>query len=320
MITEFTTARSGSGTLATASPQIPAPRTAGIQDDLGQVLAQVPDLDPKATPSPLAAAITLDGRIISQALSMKMVFGLGIGLIIGALLPFMFGKGSAPKPVQELRNWDERNGNSTATEQTLAPKWQPAPPASVAAREGPTVGISPPPPGDYRPASMGPPSWSRPQTSAAPPAAPPPANRYGADYAGPNPPPARGDGRGYVPTADRRNDAAAPYRNLPNYDYDRAAPGIQGRPATPYRNSPTYDYRGNPVEAAPARRDGPSYSPPIDDRYGNPPAPPAAGQGGQQLPPNGYGAGGNYGYQQDSDPGVARFDGTITAPPARTNQ
>ena len=41
----------------------------------------------------------LDGRIISQAISIKLVFGVGIGLVIGAILPFVFGKASRPSPV-----------------------------------------------------------------------------------------------------------------------------------------------------------------------------------------------------------------------------
>jgi hypothetical protein len=305
MITEYISNPSDGGTASAApSLQIAPSRTAGIQDDLGPVLAQVPDLDNKLATK--VAAIPLDGRIISQVLSMKMVFGLGIGLVIGALMPFLFGKGSNAKPVHELPDWNSHNAEpAVATEQFRNPKWQPAPPASVSAPLAANVGIAPPPPplGNYRPAAMGPPSWSPPQTSAAPPATPQQYNNYGPDYANGNPPPARVDYRANAPAtdgrdwqADRRNDAAAPYRA-----------------------SPAGDYRGTPVDPVAARREGPSYGPPTDDRYGNN-TNPAGGQNSPPRQPNGYNTGGNYRYPPESDPGVARFDGTITAPPVRTNE
>ncbi len=298
-----------------AAPKVPLSRNAGIPDDIGQIIAQVPDVDAKTPRATIA--FPLDGRIIGQALSMKMVFGLGIGLVIGALLPFVFGKGSSSKPVKELPTWNARTADlASGTEQTLAPKWQPGPPVAAQAA---TVGIAPPlPPADgYRPAAMGAPAWSRPQPPASgslavPPATPRPTSNLGPDYAAGNAPRGVVGTYGPIPNrrewqADRRNDVA-----------------------TPYGNPPGYGSRGNPADT-PAVGSASGYAPPPDDRYRNPadpgPAPQNSPQNGQQygmqygqpIPPNGYGAGPDYRYQQNNDPGVARFDGTITAPPARTN-
>jgi hypothetical protein len=275
-----------------ASPQVPALRTAGIHDDLGPVLARIPDLDLNAVAKPNEKLT--DGRIIGQTLSMKMIFGMAAALVLGAILPFLFGRGSARKPVQELPAFDLRSSeSSTSTDQTLAPKWQPAAPApetaqqnSVAASPDATAAIAPPPPplGSYRPAAMGPPAWARPQTSAAPPFAPQPA----------------GD-NGYVSAANR-----------PDLQADR-----RGDPAALYSNPPGAEYRGTPSDPA-ARRDGPAYGVSDDYRYRNLPAAPAARQDNPTLPSGGNGVGGDSRYQQYNDPGTARFEGTITAPPGRT--
>ena len=88
-------------------------------------------------------------------------------------------------------------------------------------------------------------------------------------------------------------------------------------PAAAYRNPPGNEYRGNSVDPA-AVRNGPAYGLPGDDRYRAAPDA-AARQDTLPAPPPGYGAGGEYRYQQDNGDGVAHFNGTITAPPGRTN-
>jgi hypothetical protein len=322
----------------------PAPRTAGISDDLGPVLASIPDLDAKAAPA--ISVKTPDGRIIGQALSLKMIFGLAVGLILGAVLPFMFGRSGSPKPVQELPAFNTQAAEPAGENQRIeAPKWQPAAQVPAVAAQAATMNMTPPPAGSYRPNALAPPSWSPPRSSAAPPQ---PANNLSQDYARGNLPPARpDDGRyGYVPpterrdfgapaerVVDRRNDPGAPYGNPPATDYrgnsvDPAA--VRGGPANgPAYGGPGYGGPGyggpgyggpgygGPGYGGPGNG-GPAYRAPSDDRYR--PAPDAAGpQYNMPPPPPGYGAGGDYRSQQDNDAGVAHFDGTIAPPPARTN-
>ncbi len=307
------TKSAGPGTAAIR--RVTATLPTGGQPEHGQVLAQIPDLDQK--PSPLAKFKRLDGRLISQAVSLKLVFGVGIGLIIGALLPFLFGRGGSPKPVHELPEWTNvRNvdptNSSAATSQ--APPWQPpAQAASIPPQEvSPDISIPPPPADNYRPAVLNRRNWSPPQESVAPTAAPQTGN-LNPDYARGNPPGPRADDRGYGPApnrydmqADRRNDPAARYGNSPPRAEDRG-----------------YDYRGNPPEGPAMRRDIQPPAPASDDRYNYPP------NRGYQQPaapamPAGYnGAGYEYRNQPQPQPdpesGVARFYGNISAPPVRTN-
>jgi hypothetical protein len=287
-----------------APSQAPLSRSAGIADELGDVLAQIPDLDPKSTPK--RTIKRLDGRIIGQALSMKLVFGVGIGLVIGAILPSMFGRGNhASKPVRELPAWNGRETESAnpSTASTMAPTWQtPQSQATAVTPQVPPVGDSPqPPPGDvYVPATLRG-AWTRPQTTAAPPTAPPPAGGIDPDYARFGPPPSRGDERYYGAAADRR-DGLADNRN---------------DPATQYRNAASYDYRGNRIETPAPGRDarypanGPDYRYNTLDANG-------ARPGSPPMPSGPSGAGNYYGNSQDNNSGVARLQGTI-APPPRTN-
>lgn len=112
----------------------------------------------------------------------------------------------------------------------------------------------------------------------------------------------RGFDRGADPRnlqADNRNDTAAQYRN----------------------NDSRYDYRGMPTDTAPVRRDVPVGGYPRDTRYDNGGGayPPAAGPGSPLMPSNAPGPTANYGNPQNPEPGVARFDGTISPPPDRTS-
>ena len=237
-------------TNGSATPRTTTYRNAGISDDLGPVLAQIPDLDPKAAPRPTRKR--LDGRIISETLSVKLVFGVAIGLVIGAILPLVFGRGSRPpQPVKELPAWhsnpptDPMTSNSA---QSTAPLWTPAPPANI------TVAAPPQAPqiGDYRPAAISSPSWSRPDSTAAAPA----ASRPGSD-------------------ADRgvaRFDSPGSY--APNMDRRALQADSRNDAAARYRNDVRYDYRGNPVDVPPVNRGGQFSAPPppasgYPDRYEN---------------------------------------------------
>jgi hypothetical protein len=77
-----------------------------------------------------------------------------------------------------------------------------------------------------------------------------------------------------------------------------------------------YDYRGNPIDA-PVRRDIPAGVPFSRDAGSN--YPPASAQGSPLMPSNVQGPAANYRDPQISEPGVARFDGSITPPPVRTS-
>jgi hypothetical protein len=295
-----------------AASLAPTKRSAGIADDLGEVLAQIPDLDHKSAPK--RNSKRHDGRIIGQALSMKLVFGIGIGLVIGAILPSMFGRGNhASKPVRELSAWNARETESAnpATASTMAPTWKaPQSQATGAMPQIPPAGdmstrdlqaATPPPPGDvYVPTALRG-AWTRPSTTAAPPTATQPAGGIDPDYARFGPSPTRGDERYNGSAADRRDWQA----------------DNRSDPATQYRNAASYDYRGNPIQTPSPGRDarypdnGPDYRYNIPDANGTRPATPP-------MPAGPSGAGAYYGNSQDNNSGVARFQGTI-APPPRTN-
>jgi hypothetical protein len=292
------------------------PRQTSAPPELDQVLAQIPDLDQK--PTTLAGVKRLDGRLIGQAMSLKLVFGMGIGLIIGAVLPFLFGRGSSQKPVHELPAWaSARNLESTNSSgaQTQAPPWQPPAPQTTAVAPppaSPDISVPPPPADGYQPAALTRRTWSPPQNPAPPPSMTPPTRGVPPDYAGGSLPPPPTGNRGYGPANDRY-DLQADRRN---------------DPATRYNNPPGYDYRGNPAEGAAPRRDIQPPLPAGDNRYNNTP-----NYGYQRqpvspmTPPLGNGAGYDYRNQPQPQPqpqpegesGVARFEGTITAPPVRTN-
>ena len=101
---------------APAPAHAPPPAYARIK---GSFLPKSPILTQK--PSPKVPEKWADGRIISQALSIKLVFGVGLGLVIGAILPFVFGKASRPGPaVKELPAWSNNGGSTGTAEQHLA--------------------------------------------------------------------------------------------------------------------------------------------------------------------------------------------------------
>jgi len=257
-----------------------------LHQDQGLLLAQIPDLDRKA--SPTVSEKWMDGRIINQALSIKLVFGLGIGLVIGAILPYLFGKVSRPESrVTELPAWTS-TGNSTAiTSQTVAPTWPTSATAPSGATAPPQTPPAPPPAivspqtphiGDARPTALAEPAWPAPRSSGArmpitmPSSAPNNYMNVNPAMAGTNPPDNRGgyrdfdrpmDSRSFQ--ADSRNDPAAQYRNT-------------------------------------------------DQRYAYPPA---TSPGSPAMPSGTPGAVGSYREPPTSEPGVARFDGMIANPPIR---
>jgi len=243
---------------------------------------------------------------------MKMVFGVGIGLVIGAILPSLFSKGSKEKTAPPLPAWNAGNGGSlSAAAQTVAPTWTP-PKATVVTPQTPLLGISTQPPsvGDYLPGALNRHSWSPPRTSATPPIAPP-ANPVNADYAQRNPPVGPAQDRLYAPPADRRA-LQADSRN---------------DPAPRYGSDAGYDYRGQPIEGSAIRRDNQVPGAPADyrnndNRYYN--ADPSAARvpvtgPGSPLMPSGSNGAGNYRNTPYGEPGVARFEDNIATPPARTN-
>jgi hypothetical protein len=287
------------------TPHMAASRPAGISPDLGYVLAQIPDLDQKQSPIP--GIKRLDGRVISQAISLKLVFGMAIGLVIGAILPLLFGRGSSAKPVRELPAWTNAKSSEQPSDLSQAPPWQPPKPQPDMVSSqivSPNISVQPPPVGDYRPAALNRQGWTPPHNSAAPPVAPPTAGPPTPDYARNYPAPARTDDRGYGPAADRYEQQA-----------DR-----RNDPAARYGNPPGYDYRGYPPDGAAPRRDVQPPPPAGDDRYNS--APNYGGQRqsvGPMAPPPGSAGAYDYRNQPESESGVARFEGTITAPPVRTN-
>ena len=284
--------------------------TPDIRQDQGPLLAQIPDLDIKT--SPRVPGKSSEGRIISQALSIKMVFGVGFALVMGAILPFVFGNVSRPeRQVKELPEWSNNGGSMQITSSNspaTLPTW-PTSPASPVAAVPPQPPASPAPAvllpqapqfGDVRPAALTEPSWSPPRSSIAPPSgmAPAPNNYISPPVVNTSWPNYPVDPRNVQ--ADNRNNVAAQYGN-----YD-----------------PRFDSRGNPVNPNPTGRDVPPGGYSRDPRYDNPNAasfPPPAGPSSALMPSGNPGPMPGYSNSMTSEPGVARFDGTIATPPVRTN-
>jgi hypothetical protein len=313
------------------APVTPQRRAAPVQD-AGHILAQIPSLEPVAS-TPKSIIKRFDGRVISQSLSMKMVFGVGGAMVFGAILPFLLGRGSKdnhPTPqIKELPAWSAHAALPAApnTAQTMAPAWNSSqaahPPAAAQQPPVANIGYALPPqqPGEYHPANMNGQTW--PQRGEV-------AQRVPLQQAvntRPNDP--RGNqvwngqqgsgqqGPGYddprVRQADNRNDPAAGYRNDPGAGY-RNDPGA----GTNYRNDQGFGYPNNrALGAPPVDRTAPANNV-ARDRYDNSNYPPSAPQNGM-MPQGNNGADGSYRYPSNPEPGVARFDGNITTPPGRTN-
>ena len=160
----------------------------------------------------------------------------------------------------------------------------------------------------HRPTALTEPAWPQPRPSVAPVSAatpsPAPNNYVNPPVANTNPPDNRADYRGFDRPVDSRN-LQADNRN---------------DPATQYRNNDTrYDYRGNPRRDLPGR--AATFRP--TDFHATPATttsaayPPAVGQGSPLMPSGTPGPTSTYRDPQISEPGVARFDGTIATPPVR---
>ena len=172
----------------------------------------------------------------------------------------------------------------------------------------------PPQVGDTRTTAPTEPAWAPPRAAiAAGPAVAPssaPNNYINPALANTNPPDNRGDYRGFnrdpravAPDsrnlqADNRNNAAAQYRT----------------------NDTRYDYRGNAIETAPVRRDVPTGGYSRDPRYDNPANNyPPTGPGSPLMPSGASSPTPVYSDPRVSEPGVARFEGTVSTPPVRTS-
>lgn len=328
-------AQNGSATENRTAPEItcqaPAhrPRPESCQDQ-GALLAQIPDLDSKVTPN--VPGKWLDGRIISQALSIKLIFGLGLGLVIGAILPFLFGKVSRPGPVvTELPAWS-CNGGSTGTagntSQSMAPTWSPSSitPATAGVSPqtapGPAI-LLPQPPllGATRPTAPTEPAWMQARQFVAPGSAatfsPLRNDNIHPPLANTNLPGNPIDSRGFD-----RDSQADPLRGRPAPDGRNLQADTRNDAAGPYRNNDTrYDYRGNTIGPVPVGRDVPAGGYSRDANYdnGNGNYRAATGPGSPLMPSSPQGPTPAYSAPPVSEPGIARFEGTITPPPVRTS-
>ena len=253
--------------------------------------------------------------MISQALSIKVIFGVGLGLVVGAILPFIFGKANRHEPaVSELPAWASPTNSSTSASlaQNTVPAW-PSSPAVTA-----STALPPQAPPTQSPAILFP---QPPQASNARPAAHgarlAEASRLAAAPAGHAGQPKLRDCSSAVTQCDRDN--RGDYR-IPDRPVDASSLTADNRnnPASPYRgNDSRYDYRTGPTDGNPVRSDVRRAAYQGDNRYGNGGYPAAAGPVNPSMPSNTPAAPvpmSNYRNQQYPDPGVARFDGTIATP------
>ena len=180
------------------------------------VLAQIPDLDaPLAADEPAQIDDGPDGRIIGQGISNYLVMGVGLALVLIAVLPFVLNKKGTQKPVvNELPAWPP--GGAVTKGQPTTPMAVPAPtvsyeasrvvPAATPAYLTPQQAAS----GANRPLALGDPAWP---TAAAPHRVPPPRDpglATAAEYRATDPPGARPASP--VLQADAPGDPAAIYR------------------------------------------------------------------------------------------------------------
>lgn len=311
-----------------ATSQAPALRIApGTELDQGPLLAQIPDLDMNAVPA--VAEKKGEGRVISQALSIKLVFGVGFALLLAAILPFFLNRASRPeRPVSELPEWSS-GGSMRITDgpsQTVAPAWpalatastsavstqtQPTPPPAIISAQPPLVT-------DTRPTGLTQPSWSPPRSSAnpAPAFTPSPApNNYI------NPPVANAN----WPSNNFANPPSVNTTSPDNRGFDRPADprnfqaDNRNDPAAAYRSDPRFDPRGGTIDPTIRRDVTPSgyYSDP--DGNPNNALPPANAPGSPLMPSNVQTPTTAYPYPPVSEPGVAQLNGTIATPPVRMN-
>ena len=290
------------------------------------VLAQIPDLDPIATPK--VSSKRGDGRIISKSLSIQLIFAAGLVFVVAAIMPFILGKGSRPsRVVTELPSWSSKGASGAVTgnsPQTMPPGWAPLPTASVMATVPPQTAPAPAPAilfpqppkvGDTRPTNLTEPAWLPPRSVAAQGSATTPSPLRSNDIRSPLANTNQTDNRADYRSLERASQAGAPdARNLQADNRNDAA--------AQYRHDDMrYDYRGNPIDSPPVRHDAPPYGYSRDIRADNAGRnyPPAAGPGSPLMPSGVQGPTASFSDPQVPEPGVARFDGTIAAPPVRTN-
>jgi hypothetical protein len=287
----------------------------GWGQDQGPLLAQFPDLDPKSLAK--VPEKRPEARFLSQALSIKLVFGAGVVLIFAALLPFLPGKAKRSETtVTDLPvSWNHHEssfGNGTSDSQ--APAWPSAvsvAPASPKSSPVSTPAIllpQAPQIGDTRGAGLTEPAWSQPRPAIAPVATAPSTSRSTL----PNSPLANANSSD-IPPGYRGSDRTGDSRAL--------QADTRSDPSTQYRNYDSrYDGRGNELRTETARRDLPDGVNPRDPRYDIPPSRYATETPSSALMPSAMaGPAANYRDPQVPEPGVARFDGTISTPPVRTD-
>ncbi len=328
------------------------------------LLAQIPDLD--ATHSPARIETLGDGRILNQALSVRLVVGAGAVLVMLALMASFWNRATRPAVVKELPAWKVPSGTSPASAaSTNAPAFVASPPAPTtkaiaeAPHKAPHIDIATRPAVAQTPA----PAVTPPAPAALPaPATPAPLQVArplvsnlveGTNYRNYDRP---GSG---VYSADTRNDAAAGYRPAGGYDQQDRGGAMRGMNGAAANNVPAPNYgpaNGLPNNGGyPVRNDvnpatgaqylppviGPSrteYAPPVNYPPANNYQPQGSGQPQGNYPPqynyppnNAPNVGGYQpqGYQNGpqyptnnpygnsgSNPGAARFDGTINNAPA----
>jgi hypothetical protein len=103
-------------------------RPGRAQEDHWAPIARIPDLNQKTASTALRKPV--DARSISRALSLHLVLGVTLGLLVGAALPFVFGRASGPNaPVTEPPTWfnnsgiNNSHGTATLASSTLPPAW-----------------------------------------------------------------------------------------------------------------------------------------------------------------------------------------------------
>ena len=95
-------------------------RARRAQEGHGALIAQIPDLRQKTASTALGKPV--DVRAISRALSFHLVLGVGLGLLVGAALPVVFGMAGRPNPpvAQEPPAWLDNSGSKNQPQNRAA--------------------------------------------------------------------------------------------------------------------------------------------------------------------------------------------------------
>lgn len=86
-----------------------AARPGWAQEDHWALIGRIPDLSPKTASTALEKPVEV--RSLSRALSFHLLLGLGLGLLVGMALPFVFGTARQPNtPAAEPPSWFYNSG------------------------------------------------------------------------------------------------------------------------------------------------------------------------------------------------------------------